>query len=83
MLKAARAADPSIVLTSHGFRSTFKDWASECTNHSGEVSEAALAGIIKERHGSGPPAHQARGASCVVDEGMGGLLRHFAEVSMS
>jgi len=47
MLKAARAADPSIVLTSHGFRSTFKDWASECTNHPGEVSEAALAHTIK------------------------------------
>ena len=47
MLKAARAADPSIALTSHGFRSTFKDWAAECTNHPGEVSEAALAHTIK------------------------------------
>jgi integrase len=47
MLKAARAADPSITLTSHGFRSTFKDWAAECTNHPGEVSEAALAHTVK------------------------------------
>jgi integrase len=47
MLKAARVVNPEIDLTSHGFRSTFKDWASECTNHPGEVSEAALAHTIK------------------------------------
>jgi integrase len=28
--------------TAHGFRSTFKDWASEETDHQGHVSEAAL-----------------------------------------
>jgi len=31
----------------HGFRSTFKDWASERTNFPNEVSEAALAHTIK------------------------------------
>jgi integrase len=29
-------------LTAHGFRSTFRDWAAECTNFPREVAEAAL-----------------------------------------
>ena len=29
--------------TVHGFRSTFRDWAAECTNFPNEVCEAALA----------------------------------------
>ncbi len=29
-------------LTVHGFRSTFRDWAAECTNVPGEIAEAAL-----------------------------------------
>jgi integrase len=33
-------------LTAHGFRSTFKDWASETTDHPPEVSEMALAHAI-------------------------------------
>jgi integrase len=33
-------------ITAHGFRSTFRDWASECTNFSREVSEMALAHTI-------------------------------------
>jgi integrase len=33
-------------LTTHGFRSTFKDWVSETTNHAFEVSEMALAHTI-------------------------------------
>ena len=36
-------------LTTHGFRSTFKDWARECTNYPGEVSEAALAHVIGDK----------------------------------
>lgn len=31
--------------TVHGFRSTFKDWARECTNYPDEVSELALAHV--------------------------------------
>ena len=31
----------------HGFRSTFRDWASERTSYSGEMAEAALAHVIK------------------------------------
>jgi len=30
-------------ITTHGFRSTFKDWARDCTNFDRELSEAALA----------------------------------------
>ncbi|MGI4813410.1 MAG: tyrosine-type recombinase/integrase [Janthinobacterium lividum] len=33
-------------MTVHGFRSTFRDWAAECTDHSREVAEAALAHAI-------------------------------------
>jgi len=30
----------------HGFRSTFRDWVAECTNHSNEVAEMALAHAV-------------------------------------
>ena len=30
----------------HGFRSTFRDWAGDCTDHPREVAEAALAHIV-------------------------------------
>jgi integrase len=33
-------------LTAHGFRSTFRDWAAECTTHPNEVVEMALAHTI-------------------------------------
>jgi integrase len=36
-------------LTTHGFRSTFKDWASESTNYPREVSEMALAHAIGDQ----------------------------------
>lgn len=36
-------------LTVHGFRSTFKDWASETTSFPNEVAEAALAHIIGDK----------------------------------
>jgi integrase len=35
--------------TVHGFRSTFRDWAAECTNFTNEVCEAALAHVIENR----------------------------------
>jgi integrase len=35
--------------TVHGFRSSFRDWASECTNFSNEVCEAALAHVIENK----------------------------------
>ena len=35
-------------LTVHGFRATFKTWASECTNFAREVVEAALAHAISD-----------------------------------
>ena len=36
-------------LTVHGFRSTFKDWAMETTTFPGDLSEAQLAHIIKNK----------------------------------
>jgi integrase len=36
-------------LTVHGFRSCFKDWASELTSYPGELSEAALAHVVGDK----------------------------------
>ncbi|HEV2561092.1 MAG TPA: integrase arm-type DNA-binding domain-containing protein [Rhizomicrobium sp.] len=36
-------------ITVHGFRSSFKDWAAECTSYPGEVSEAALAHAVGDK----------------------------------
>ena len=41
--------DLKITAVPHGFRSSFRDWASECTNTPREVMEAALAHIIKDK----------------------------------
>lgn len=38
-----------IELTAHGFRSAFRDWASERTNFPREVCEQALAHTIKDK----------------------------------
>jgi integrase len=35
--------------TVHGFRSSFRDWAAECTNFRNEVCEAALAHVIENK----------------------------------
>jgi integrase len=36
-------------LTVHGFRSSFRDWAAECTDFPNEVAEAALAHIVGDK----------------------------------
>jgi integrase len=36
-------------ITTHGFRSTFKDWCAECTNTANFVSEAALAHVVADK----------------------------------
>lgn len=36
-------------LTVHGFRSTFRDWAAECTSYPNEVCEMALAHAISDK----------------------------------
>lgn len=36
-------------ITVHGFRSTFRDWAAECTNYPNEVVEMALAHAIEDK----------------------------------
>ena len=47
MLECVRGMRPG--LTVHGFRSTFKDWCSESTNHPNIISEAALAHTIPDK----------------------------------
>lgn len=37
------------VVVPHGFRSTFRDWAAECTNYPREVAEMALAHTISDK----------------------------------
>lgn len=44
MLKTLRPG-----ITAHGFRSTFRDWAAECTVHPREVIEHALAHRLKDK----------------------------------
>lgn len=36
-------------LTAHGFRSTFRDWVAEATNHQRELAEAALAHVLGDK----------------------------------
>lgn len=36
-------------ITTHGFRSTFRDWAGETTSHPREIAEAALAHTLKDK----------------------------------
>jgi len=38
-----------ILAVPHGFRSSFRDWAGECTAHPREVIEFALAHVIKDK----------------------------------
>ncbi|EME68718.1 phage integrase [Paramagnetospirillum caucaseum] len=45
LLKRMKRAD----LTSHGFRSTFRDWAAERTNYPREVAEMALAHVVSDK----------------------------------
>jgi integrase len=47
MLELLRGMRPG--LTTHGFRSTFKDWVSECTNYPNIVSEMALAHTVPDK----------------------------------
>ncbi|OOZ40238.1 tyrosine-type recombinase/integrase [Solemya elarraichensis gill symbiont] len=36
-------------LTTHGFRSTFRDWCAEMTNHPREIAESALAHVLESK----------------------------------
>lgn len=40
--------DMGVPAVPHGFRSTFKDWSSECTNYPSEMSEMALAHAVAD-----------------------------------
>ncbi len=47
MLNLAKEITPGI--TSHGFRSTFRDWAAEQSRYPREVAEAALAHVLADK----------------------------------
>lgn len=49
MLELLRGMLPDSGTTTHGFRSTFRDWAAEQTSYPGEVAEAALAHVVGDK----------------------------------
>jgi integrase len=60
------------VITTHGFRSTFRDWAGDCTDHPREVIEAALAHTIQNK------AEKAYRRGTAVERRRA-LMQHWAE----
>ena len=49
MMLSGLLKDLKIAAVPHGFRSSFRDWAAEETNHPREVIEAALAHVVRNR----------------------------------
>jgi integrase len=49
MLQLLRGMKPGAKLTVHGFRSSFRDWAGDCTSHPRDVVETALAHVIADK----------------------------------
>jgi integrase len=47
-------------LTAHGFRSTFRDWAAECTSFAREVAEQALAHSLPDKVEAAYPGSTSR-----------------------
>lgn len=47
LLKIMRDRDTGVTI--HGFRSSFRDWAAECSDMPGEVAEAALAHTVSNK----------------------------------
>jgi integrase len=47
MAECLKGLDPAA--TVHGFRSSFRDWVSEATSFPGELAEAALAHVVKDK----------------------------------
>lgn len=49
LLVFAKRMRPDIKITSHGFRSTFRDWAGDCMNFEKDVVEMALSHSVKNK----------------------------------
>ncbi len=49
MMLSGLLKDLKIAAVPHGFRSSFRDWAAEDTNHPREVIEAALAHVVRNK----------------------------------
>jgi len=73
-----------VPMTVHGFRSSFRDWASEETDVQGEVAEAALAHTVPNkteaayRRGSLLEKRRAlmRDWACFCGGASSGMIRH-------
>ena len=46
MIRLAKTIRPGVEITTHGFRSTFRDWCGDETEFAREVAEAALAHAV-------------------------------------
>jgi integrase len=62
-------------LTVHGFRSSFRDWAAEQTNHPREIAEAALAHTLRDKTEAAYQRGDMLETSAQPDAGMGRVLR--------
>ena len=49
MMLSGLLKDLKIAAVPHGFRSSFRDWAAEETDHPREVIEAALAHVVRNK----------------------------------
>jgi integrase len=63
-------------LTVHGFRSTFRDWAAECTSYPGEVCEMALAHAISDKVEAAYPRGRSFREAPPAHARLGEVLRH-------
>jgi hypothetical protein len=61
-------------LTAHGFRATFKTWASERTSFQNEIVEAALAHVIGDKVRAGISAWRSLREETQADAAMGDVL---------
>ena len=66
-------AKHKIAAVPHGFRSSFRDWSAEETDHPREVIEAALAHVVPEQGRGGLSAHGPIRAPASAHGRLGGL----------
>ena len=67
-------------LTAHGFRSTFRDWAAECTNYSSDVAEMALAHAVSNKVEAAYRRGDLFEKRRRLNAGMGAILRKYERV---
>ena len=73
LLELMRGLRPGFV--PHGFRSTFKDWATETTDHARDIVEAALAHAVGDKVGSCLSARGCAAEAARAHGRLGAILR--------